>query len=35
MNFICGFIILMNGGNEKEAFWLFAALSKTSNLSSD
>ncbi len=35
MNFVMGFIMLINGGNEKEAFWLFAALTKTSNLSSD
>jgi hypothetical protein len=35
MNFVVGFILLMNGGNEKEAFWLFATLSKTSNLSTD
>lgn len=35
INFVVGFILLINGGNEKEAFWLFAALTKTSNLSSD
>jgi len=35
MNFVLGFILLMNGGNEKEAFWFFATLTKTSNLSSD
>lgn len=27
-----GFILLMCGGDEKEAFWLFAALSKDSNM---
>jgi hypothetical protein len=26
MNFVVGFIMLVNGGNEEEAFWLFAAL---------
>ncbi len=26
MNFVVGFIMLINGGNEEEAFWLFAAL---------
>jgi len=26
MNFIVGFILVMCGGNEKEAFWLFASL---------
>lgn len=30
MNFMIGFIILLSGGNEKETFWLFAALSKQS-----
>ena len=35
MNFVVGFILLMNGGNEKEAFWLFASLTKTSNLTTD
>ena len=35
MNFILGFILAVNGGNESEAFWLFIAMTKTSNLSSD
>jgi hypothetical protein len=35
MNFIVGFILLINGGNEHEAFWFFAALCKTTKLSSD
>lgn len=35
MNFVVGFIMMINGGNEKEAFWLFAAMTKTSNHSSD
>ncbi len=26
MNFIVGFILLVNGGNELEAFWLFIEL---------
>jgi hypothetical protein len=29
MNFIVGFILLMCGGDEVEAFWLFASLSET------
>jgi len=33
MNFLAGFILMMNGGNEKEAFWLFASMLKTSKLS--
>lgn len=28
MNFVMGFIMMINGGNEKEAFWLFAAMTK-------
>ena len=32
MNFILGFILAMNGGNEREAFWLFASMSKPSKL---
>lgn len=32
INFVVGFILLINGGNETEAFWLFAALTKTSNI---
>ena len=35
MNFILGFILAMNGGNEREAFWLFASMSKTSNMAHD
>jgi hypothetical protein len=35
MNFLVGFILLMNGGNEKEAFWFFACLTKTTKLGSD
>jgi hypothetical protein len=35
MNFVVSFIMLINGGNEKEAFWLFAAMAKSSNLSTD
>ena len=35
MNFVMGFILMVNGGNEKEAFWLFAGLTKTSILSTD
>lgn len=35
MNFVMGFIMLVNGGNEREAFWLFAAMTKTSGLSTD
>jgi len=26
MNFIVGFFLLLNGGNEEEAFWMFVAL---------
>lgn len=33
MNFLVGFILLINGGNEKEAFWFFSALSKTTKVS--
>jgi hypothetical protein len=29
MNFIVGFILLMCGGDEVEAFWLFSSLSET------
>lgn len=29
MNFLVGFILLVNGGNDKEAFWFFSALCKT------
>jgi hypothetical protein len=29
MNFLVGFILLINGGNEKEAFWFFCALNQT------
>ena len=32
MNFVVGFIMMVNGGNEKEAFWLFAGLAKTSKV---
>jgi hypothetical protein len=32
MNFIVGFLQLMSGANEKETFWVFAALLATSNL---
>jgi Rab-GTPase-TBC domain len=32
MNFVFGFIMMINGGNEKEAFWLFAGLAKTSSI---
>jgi hypothetical protein len=35
MNFVVGFILLMNGGNEKDAFWLFSTLTKTSKLRAD
>lgn len=35
MNFVVAFIMLVNGGNEKEAFWLFAAMTKTSANSGD
>lgn len=35
MNFICGFILLLSGGNEKEAFWLFSGLTKTSKMSNE
>jgi hypothetical protein len=35
MNFLIGFILLMSGGNERESFWLFASLTKISNLSND
>jgi hypothetical protein len=26
MNFVVGFILLVNGGREEEAFWLFANI---------
>ncbi len=29
INFVVAFILLINGGNEKEAFWFFCSLSKT------
>lgn len=35
MNFLVGFILLVNGANEREAFWFFAALNKTTKLSHD
>lgn len=35
MNFIMGFILSVNGGIEREAFWLFAAMAKTSNMHHD
>lgn len=35
MNFLVGFILLMNGGNEKEAFWFFSTLTKTSKIGQD
>ena len=35
MNFVVGFIMLINGGNEKEAFWMFAALAHTTKGSRD
>lgn len=35
MNFLAGFILMLNGGQEKEAFWLFTALLKTSKLSQE
>jgi hypothetical protein len=31
MNFLVGFILQINGGNEKEAFWFFHALLEKSN----
>lgn len=30
MNFVVGFILLINGGNEREAFWFFAQLTRPS-----
>ena len=33
MNFVMGFIMMINGGNEKEAFWLFAAMTKQAGAS--
>lgn len=35
MNFMVGFILMVCGGDEKEAFWLFSALSKTSKGNND
>ena len=32
LNFLAGFLLIMSGGNEKEAFWvLFAILEKSSH----
>jgi hypothetical protein len=28
MNFIAGFILLLNGGNELDAFWFFVTLAR-------
>ena len=28
MNYVMGFILLVSGGNEQEAFWFFVALNK-------
>jgi hypothetical protein len=35
MNFLTGFILLVSGSLEKETFWFFASLLKTSKLSLD
>lgn len=35
MNFMMAFIMMINGGNEKEAFWLFSAIAKTSSVTND
>jgi Rab-GTPase-TBC domain len=32
MNFVIGFMLLISGGNERESFWLFASLAKSSNI---
>ena len=28
MNFVIGFFLLLNGGDDEDAFWLFVAFSK-------
>lgn len=28
INFVIGFFLLLNGGNDEDAFWLFVAISK-------
>lgn len=33
INFVIGFFLLLNGGDDEDAFWLFVAVSK-SNLNS-
>jgi len=35
MNFLIGFTLLINGGNEKESFWFFASLAKTTKFSTE
>lgn len=35
INFLVAFILLVNGGNEKEAFWFFSSLNRTSRINSD
>ncbi len=31
INFVIGFFLLLNGGNDEDAFWLFVAISKNQN----
>ena len=28
MNYVLGLLLLVNGGNDEEAFWLFVAITK-------
>lgn len=35
MNFVMGFLMLINGGNEKEAFWMFTIMTKASKISTE
>jgi len=28
MNFVVGFLLIMSGGNERDAFWMFCALTE-------
>lgn len=31
MNYVVGFILMLSGGNEEEAFWFFVALTEGNN----
>lgn len=33
INYVIGFFLLLNGGNDEDAFWLFVAVSKKQNFS--